>query len=352
MDASCLQALIDALPQGAVVHNPQGHIVAANQEACALLGLSMNVLLGRDSFDPRWRALRPDGSDFPGEQHPAMLAISTGNSIPPTPMGVNTPDGFIRWLTVSATPVQWEPGSEQQGAIALFNMNGVQYDLITYNNIGQLIDLNFYQLMKFNFNRLRSGLLAIERAASIEDNAEISLASTIALESAERIERWRCAYEAIGERISGDKIFNTPSWAEIESVFGENSSIFVDFKNLNFENIIPLSHALYCFLDFMSIFFGKQSVITVEKNGSLKNDSIIIYTDLKSDRIEAYFKGDINEIKSGFRSNSLEQKCFKDIINLIEDRFNVIFTFDINSKSLSVIIMNNYTIMKLNTEPA
>ena len=59
---------------GFVVQDANGMIISANPAAERILGLSLNQLQGRDSTDPRWHAIHEDGSPFPGDAHPAMVA--------------------------------------------------------------------------------------------------------------------------------------------------------------------------------------------------------------------------------------------------------------------------------------
>ena len=95
--------LIDALDVGIVVQIG-GEIISANAAAARTLGLSMDQLLGRTSVDPRWRSVREDGSPFPGETHPAMVALRTGKQAVAI-MGVQTPDRDLRWIDVDARPL-------------------------------------------------------------------------------------------------------------------------------------------------------------------------------------------------------------------------------------------------------
>ena len=95
--------LIDALDVGVVVQFA-GEIVSANPAAARTLGLSLDELLGRTSVDPRWRSVREDGSPFPGEEHPAMVTLRTGERVRAI-MGVHTPAGELRWIDVDCQPL-------------------------------------------------------------------------------------------------------------------------------------------------------------------------------------------------------------------------------------------------------
>lgn len=56
-------------------------------------------------MDPRWQTVHEDGSPMPGEQHPAMLALKSGQPVKNVQMGVRLPGGDYVWVLISATPL-------------------------------------------------------------------------------------------------------------------------------------------------------------------------------------------------------------------------------------------------------
>ena len=66
---------IKVIKEGFVVHDMSDKIVSANQAAANILGLTYNQLIGKDSFDPRWKALHEDGSPVDPEDHPSMFSL-------------------------------------------------------------------------------------------------------------------------------------------------------------------------------------------------------------------------------------------------------------------------------------
>ncbi|GAH84989.1 unnamed protein product, partial [marine sediment metagenome] len=65
---------------------------------------------GRTSIDPRWKSIHEDGSDFPGETHPSMVSLMTGEAVRNVVMGVFNP--LIEnhtWVNINAIP-QFRPG--------------------------------------------------------------------------------------------------------------------------------------------------------------------------------------------------------------------------------------------------
>lgn len=64
-----------------------GNIIAANPSAERILDLTVDQMMGRSSVDPRWKSIHEDGSDYPGETHPSMVALQTGKAVTGAIMG-------------------------------------------------------------------------------------------------------------------------------------------------------------------------------------------------------------------------------------------------------------------------
>ncbi len=102
--------LFETMAQGAVYQDADGRIVSANPAAERILGLTLDQMQGRTSMDPRWKAIHEDGSDFPGETHPSMVALRTGKEVRNVVMGVFNPQtGNHHWININAVP-QFKPG--------------------------------------------------------------------------------------------------------------------------------------------------------------------------------------------------------------------------------------------------
>lgn len=103
------RSIFAVIPNGIVLQQQGGAIEACNAEAERILGLTQDQILGRTSTDPRWRAVREDGSPFTGEMHPAMITLKTGTPQFGVVMGIYTPEGELRWLSINAQPL-FRPG--------------------------------------------------------------------------------------------------------------------------------------------------------------------------------------------------------------------------------------------------
>jgi len=100
-----LRAVFEGMSEGVVMQAQGGAIIANNEAAEQVLGLTADQLRGRTSVDERWRAVREDGSDFPGQDHPAMVSLGTGKRVIGVVMGVHKPDGDLTWLNINSVPL-------------------------------------------------------------------------------------------------------------------------------------------------------------------------------------------------------------------------------------------------------
>ena len=107
------RSLFENMTLGVVYQEVDGRITLANHAAEEILGLTIEQMQGRTSIDPRWRAVHEDGSDFPGEDHPAMVALRTGKIVTDVLMGVDHPArDEQRWIRIAAVP-EFRPGETQ-----------------------------------------------------------------------------------------------------------------------------------------------------------------------------------------------------------------------------------------------
>jgi two-component system CheB/CheR fusion protein len=98
--------LFETLSEGVVYQDADGRITDANDAAQEILGLSLDEMTGRTSMHPEWRAMRADGSPFPGEEHPAMVTLATGEPCQDVLMGVYNPQiGQTGWISISTMPL-------------------------------------------------------------------------------------------------------------------------------------------------------------------------------------------------------------------------------------------------------
>jgi PAS domain S-box-containing protein len=104
------QTLFDTMSLGVVYHTADGRIISANPAAEKILGLSFEQMRGKTSIDPHWRMICEDGTEVPGEEHPGMIALRTGQKVGPVVRGVfHTQKNTHIWLSITSIPL-FEPG--------------------------------------------------------------------------------------------------------------------------------------------------------------------------------------------------------------------------------------------------
>ena len=115
------RALFESMSLGVVYQNAHGYITSANPSAERILGLTLDQMQGRTSIDPRWKAIRPDGSNFPGDTHPSMMALKTGEEVRNVIMGVFNPvTGEHTWININAVPLTLPGEDKPYQAYTLF----------------------------------------------------------------------------------------------------------------------------------------------------------------------------------------------------------------------------------------
>jgi PAS domain S-box-containing protein len=110
------ESIIAAMEEGIILQGLDGMIQTCNASAEKILGLSEDQMMGRTSKDPRWRAIHEDGSPFPGETHPAMVTLRTGQPCSNVIMGVHKPDETLTWISINTQPL-FNPDATQPYAV-------------------------------------------------------------------------------------------------------------------------------------------------------------------------------------------------------------------------------------------
>ena len=114
------RSVITALFEGVILIDGDGAIRASNPSAQRILGLSVDQLAGRTSFDPRWQAIHEDGSPFPGETQPTWVTLQTGQPCHDVIMGLRKPDGSLAWLSINSQPLYRPRDANPYAVVASF----------------------------------------------------------------------------------------------------------------------------------------------------------------------------------------------------------------------------------------
>ena len=102
--------LAETMLQGVVHQAADGKIISMNPAAERILGKSREQFLGSSSVKEEHDTILPDGSPFPGVDHPTMVALRTGQNQRGVIMGVYNPIlNDYRWIKIDAVPL-FHPG--------------------------------------------------------------------------------------------------------------------------------------------------------------------------------------------------------------------------------------------------
>lgn len=101
-------ALFSITATGVVVTDESGQIVEANPAAQSILGLTRSEALARTYDAPAWFIVRPDGTPMPADEYASVRAMRERQTVEGVEMGVRRPDGSIRWMLTSASPIPVE----------------------------------------------------------------------------------------------------------------------------------------------------------------------------------------------------------------------------------------------------
>ena len=115
------QTIVDALQDGVGVLDTDGRILACNTSVAAILGRPMSLLVGRTPDELDLGAVGEDDSPLPLDGHPWAEARRSGAPVRERTIGIQHPDGRMRWLSVSATPM----GRDAQPEAVVFTFRDI-----------------------------------------------------------------------------------------------------------------------------------------------------------------------------------------------------------------------------------
>ncbi len=114
------RSVVAAMAEGIIIQDRDGRIIASNPAAERILGMSQEAMLGLTSGDPRWRAIRADGTPFAGEDHATTRCRRDGRSVRGDIMGLPNASGGTTWISINAEPLRAsasDPRSQGPGAL-------------------------------------------------------------------------------------------------------------------------------------------------------------------------------------------------------------------------------------------
>jgi two-component system CheB/CheR fusion protein len=112
------RSVVSALSEAIVLHARNGTILAWNQAAERIFGLSGEQMKERTTLDPRWQTIHEDGTPFTSETRPSQVVFRTGEPQSNVIMGIYKPDGALAWISINAVPI-FDTGDPSPAAVVV-----------------------------------------------------------------------------------------------------------------------------------------------------------------------------------------------------------------------------------------
>ncbi len=110
-----------AISKGLILQDKDGVIVDVNPAAEHMLGFTRAQLLGKTRTAAGWQTVREDNTAFEDQQHPAMVALRTGQSVRNQVLGIVAAGRTLRWMSVNANPIFGEGKTTPDSVITTFS---------------------------------------------------------------------------------------------------------------------------------------------------------------------------------------------------------------------------------------
>jgi PAS domain S-box-containing protein len=110
------RSVVASMAEGVVVRNAEGTVVNCNGSAERILGLSEAEMKMLPVPDPDWNGTREDGTAISSGDHPALVALRTGQPQSHVVTGLRTEDGSATWMLSNSEPL-FDPSGRVHGVV-------------------------------------------------------------------------------------------------------------------------------------------------------------------------------------------------------------------------------------------
>ena len=122
-----LQALLDNISCGVIVHGADSAVIDANPAACLVTGLTLDQMRGKVAIDPYWCFLEEDGSAMQTARFPVPQVLARGSAVNQLVLGVRRPDLPLPvWVQVDAYPLRDAHGQISQVVVTFADITGLK----------------------------------------------------------------------------------------------------------------------------------------------------------------------------------------------------------------------------------
>lgn len=113
-----IRSIFTTMEEAVVVYDATGGVIEANPAAERLLGVERNAIRGTSAVPSRWRVIHEDGRPCTLDERPARIALREEREVCGVVLGVERPDGELRWVSVSAIPLRARADEAPYAAVA------------------------------------------------------------------------------------------------------------------------------------------------------------------------------------------------------------------------------------------
>ncbi|MEO6668436.1 MAG: PAS domain S-box protein [Ferruginibacter sp.] len=99
------EIVVESLSEGVLLIDADAIIIASNNKAAQILGITEDQLKGASLDNSEWNAIKADGSVFPTEEFPALVSLNQGIEMNDIVLGLQKPDGERVWLSINSRPI-------------------------------------------------------------------------------------------------------------------------------------------------------------------------------------------------------------------------------------------------------
>lgn len=249
------RTLITGMVEGVVLQDVDGKVLTANPSAEHILGLTIDQMVGRAATDPSWGEVLENGSPFPPEDNPALVALRTGLPVSNIIMGVKRPDKGLVWISINAQPLFKSGKSKPYSVVVSFSditeRKKVEEKIAALNEVRNTFITIVSHQLRTPITSVRWSLESMIKGSvgKLEANQEEFLRNTLNAQDnvINRLEDMLTIVD-----IEEGKIFLKKEIISLESLLGsimEEAKKKSKIKNISFDYIAPESPLPSMFVD-------------------------------------------------------------------------------------------------------
>ena len=114
------RSVVSVMAEGLMVCADDGSLIFANPAAEEIFAKAQTRLQGAAADESGSEKLREDGSIFPPDERPWLVAMREGRDVRGVVMGLRSSDGSLRWILINASPLAASEATRRNAAVVTF----------------------------------------------------------------------------------------------------------------------------------------------------------------------------------------------------------------------------------------